>query len=284
MTRPDDRPDDRVAELAAVNRYASSLSLHPKSFDAAAECAGEVLDRLDGDRPDLVVVFASEQHLDTLADVTTGLRRVLEPDVLIGCTAAGVAGSHREVETGPAISVFAANWGGGRARPLALDSSPFPDVSRLPGVSGPAGGSEAEGLRITGWPDDLPASGTLLMLADPASFPLRDFLLLSNESTPDLRVVGALASGSRRVLALDDTVSHRGAVAVLLDPSVPVDAVVSQGCRPIGRPFTITRSERNIVHELAGRPVAGRLRRRTGRGRAQHRARTRGSTGARTSA
>ena len=32
-----------------------------------------------------------------------------------------------------------------------------------------------------------------------------------------------------------------------------VDTVVSQGCRPIGRPFVITKGERNVVYELGGK-------------------------------
>jgi small ligand-binding sensory domain FIST len=35
--------------------------------------------------------------------------------------------------------------------------------------------------------------------------------------------------------------------------------VVSQGCRPVGRPLVVTRSERNFVYELAGRPALERL-------------------------
>ena len=40
---------------------------------------------------------------------------------------------------------------------------------------------------------------------------------------------------------------------------VPIRAVVSQGCRPIGKPLTITRAERNLAHELAGQPAMDRL-------------------------
>ena len=31
--------------------------------------------------------------------------------------------------------------------------------------------------------------------------------------------------------------------------------VVSQGCRPIGRAFVVTKAERNIIHQLGGRPA-----------------------------
>jgi small ligand-binding sensory domain FIST len=228
-------------------QYASALSVHPSSFDAAAECAGEILHQLDGERPDLVVVFASHHHLESFGDLTAGLRKLLEADVLVGSTAAAVAGGRAEIEDGPALSVWAADWGGGRARGLALRAFP-----------------EGDGVRIDGWPDDLPADGTLLLLADPLTFPVADLLEVTNRHAGGLTVVGGLASGAapavRTLLALDDGVHERGAVAVLIDASVPVRTVVSQGCRPIGLPFTITRSERNVVHELAGRPPLDRLR------------------------
>jgi small ligand-binding sensory domain FIST len=234
----------RRAENSA---YASALSIHPNSFDAAAECAGDILEQLDGERPDLAVIFASEHHLDTLADLSSGLRKLLEADVVVGSSAVAVAGGRLEIETGPSLSVFAANWGGGRARGMHLEVVPSVD-----------------GVRIDGWPDDADTAGTLLLFVEPSTFPVNDFLAICNEHTPDLTVIGGMASGAgpqpRCLLALDDAVYERGAVAVLLDPQVRVRPVVSQGCRPIGQPFTITRAERNVVQELAGQPPLERLR------------------------
>jgi small ligand-binding sensory domain FIST len=36
--------------------------------------------------------------------------------------------------------------------------------------------------------------------------------------------------------------------------------VVSQGCRPIGKPLVVTKAERNIIHELGGKPALVQLR------------------------
>ena len=41
---------------------------------------------------------------------------------------------------------------------------------------------------------------------------------------------------------------------------VPFEAVVSQGCAPLGRESVITRAEGNVVLELAGQPALERLR------------------------
>ena len=48
-------------------------------------------------------------------------------------------------------------------------------------------------------------------------------------------------------------------MAVLLPGDVQVKTVVSQGCRPIGQHFVITKAERNIIQELGGLPAYRRL-------------------------
>jgi small ligand-binding sensory domain FIST len=229
-----------------VNRYAAALSLHPLAFEAVGEVAGGVIEQFDGERPDLVVFFASPHHVGTFEDVSAGLRKLLEPEVLVGCTAVGVAGGATEVENSPGLSVFAARFGAGRVTGVALDAIQTDD-----------------GVSISGWPDELPTSGTLLMFADPYTFPIPDFLRLCNAQVPELIVMGGMASaaagpGGNRIM-LDDRILTSGAVAVMCSDDVPIRAVVSQGCRPIGKPLTITKAERNLAHELAGRPAMDRL-------------------------
>jgi small ligand-binding sensory domain FIST len=229
-----------------VNRYAAALSLHPTPVEAVGEVAGEILERFDGARPDVLVCFASPHHVGAFDDIVGGLRKLIEPDVMIGATAVGVAGGRVEVEEGPGLSVFAASFGAGHVNAIALESRETDD-----------------GIAIVGWPDDLPARGTLVMLADPFSFPVPDFLALCNERIPGVTVVGGLASAGMRPgtnrLVIDDRVLREGAVALLCSDDVPLRAVVSQGCRPVGKPFTVTKSERNLVYELAGQPAMSRL-------------------------
>ncbi len=230
-----------------ATRCGSALSRHPVPVEAVGECAGEILDLLDGERPDMLVCLASPHHAGALEDVVGGLRKLVEPDVLVAGVFGGVAGGSTEVEDGPALSVLATDFGGGHATAVGLEAHP-----------------EAGGMTITGWPEGLAASGTLLLLADLATFPTEDFLALVNANLPDLAVVGGVSAvgstaGENR-LALDDRVLAAGAVGVLLDAAVPVRTIVSQGCRPVGQQFTVTRSEGSRVQELAGRPALERLR------------------------
>jgi len=229
-----------------VNRYAAALSLHPTPVEAVGEVAGEILERFGDTRPDLLACFASPHHAGAFDDMVGGLRKLVDPGVMIGCTMVGVAGGGIEVEQAPGLSVFAASFGAGQVDGLVLDAQPTDD-----------------GYRIIGWPDDVPARGTLLMLADPFSFPVGDFLALCNVRIPDVQVIGGLASAGTRPganrLVLDERVVTSGAVALLCSDDVPVRSVVSQGCRPIGKPLTVTRADHSLVHELAGRPAMERL-------------------------
>jgi small ligand-binding sensory domain FIST len=46
-----------------------------------------------------------------------------------------------------------------------------------------------------------------------------------------------------------------GAGGVLLGPGIELEPVVSQGGRAYGSPLTVTRSDRNIIYEVAGTPA-----------------------------
>jgi small ligand-binding sensory domain FIST len=234
-----------------ASRYAAALSVHPVAFEAVGEVAGALLEQLDGDRPDLVVCFVSRQHLAAFTDIVSGLRAILEPDVLVATTALAVAGGAREVEDEPGLSVWAADWGGGHARGFMLD------VARHRDREG------HDGVRIDGWPRDIAAGSTLVLLADPFTVPVTDLLAQCNESLPGVHVIGGLASAATMAggnrLALDDRVVREGAVGIVLPPELRVRTLVSQGCRPVGSPFTVTKAEGNVVLELGGQRAITRL-------------------------
>ena len=224
--------------MQVVSRYGAALSEHPDSASAAGEVIGEILEAV-GPSPDLAVLFVSASHREAIGEVADAIHQVLAPSALLGATAVSVIGGPLEVEERPAVSLWAATH------------CPAQSI-RLEAVRGP------EGWAVGGMPVD--AEGTLLVLPDPFSFP-SEVLLTTG---PGMTVVGGLASAAGRPggnrLVLGQQVFDDGAVGVLLDPGVEVRTVVSQGCRPIGQPFTITKSEGNIVSEMGGRSAVDRLR------------------------
>jgi small ligand-binding sensory domain FIST len=59
-------------------------------------------------------------------------------------------------------------------------------------------------------------------------------------------------------LFLDGRVLSEGAVGAYL-PQAEIHPLVSQGCRPIGDPFTVTAAEGDLIQELGGRSPVERL-------------------------
>ena len=213
--------------------------------DAAKRAVSEARAPLAGLSPSLAVLFASAHFFDSAEDLAAAITEQAGPVPLIGCVAEAVAGGAREVESEPAVSLW-----------LAADLGPV-ETYAMEFVRTPNGGAFG-GYRFA------PESGGMhLMLCDPFTFPAGDLLGHLNEHVPGTVVMGGMASGGLRSrqtrLFLDGRVLSRGAVGAHL-PRAEVHPLVAQGCRPIGNPFIITRADRNVIHELGGRPPLARLR------------------------
>src|SRR5438045_7475086 len=90
--------------------FASALSEHPLTAQAVGEVAGQVLEQL-GRNPDLAMLFITPPHGGALEDAAAAVRAILEPRILLGCAAVAVAGSGREVEYEPGVSLWAGDVG-----------------------------------------------------------------------------------------------------------------------------------------------------------------------------
>ncbi len=222
--------------------FAAAMSQHPLATHAVGEVVGAVLDQL-GERPDAAVVFITGPFAGAMEDIAAAIRAMLEPGSLIGATAASVLAGDREVEGGAAISLFAMRFG----PPRRFADEPLAEVLRFDGRR-----SIDDGV-----------AGTLVLLADPFSFPVDGFIDDLGRRAPGVTVVGGLASSANgpggNQLVADGGVFHEGAVGLLLPPGVGVTPVVSQGCRPVGEPLVVTRSSGNLIEEIAGQPALDRL-------------------------
>ena len=225
--------------------FAAGLSQHPSPAVAVGEVVGQVLDGLGGAGPDLALLFVTPPHAGALEDAARAIRELLQPRALLGCAAVSVVGGGHEVEQTPGVVLWAGRTGA--VTPFHLTVVDTPD-----------------GQTVTGWPDEIPDDpSALLLIPDPFSFPVDPFLQRLGQDQPGLTVVGGMASAARgpggNRLVIDDRVVSAGAVGVFLPSSLTVTPVVSQGCRPIGSPFAVTRAEDNVIFELAGKPALERL-------------------------
>jgi len=228
--------------------FASVLSTEPNTETAVADC----LTRLNWAGPaDLVMVFLDPTHRPSALTIAQKVGTTLKPRCLLGCQGETVVGNEREVEQEPALSVWVGRW------KEEVDLTPFHLTME----------ETSEGFVLLGWPDDLADATSedslLLVLADPFAFPVDDFLMQVNEEKPGLRVVGGMASGAQQPgespLLIGEDIRKEGAIGVLLRGPIGARSVVSQGCRPIGRPLIVTKAKDNIIMELGGKKALEQL-------------------------
>ncbi|HEV8424890.1 MAG TPA: FIST N-terminal domain-containing protein [Actinomycetes bacterium] len=227
--------------------FGAAISTAPDHQQALDQVIPAALGQLGG-APDLVVCFFSMEHAGAAAGIALSLSERTGTSAILGCTAQGVIGDGRELEGEPGLAVWMARLPEVAVQPFALRVLPLED-----------------GVGVSGWPDLAPEEGaSVLLLADPFSFPADSFLERLNQEQPGLRVVGGMVSGAtgpgRHRLLCGTDVLEGGAVGVALAGPVDIRVVVSQGCRPVGSPFAVTRGEGNVVHELGGRSAVDRLR------------------------
>jgi small ligand-binding sensory domain FIST len=225
-------------------RISVALSTDPDSVQAARAAGEEARSRLGEGEVSLALLMVSQRHAAAAEVVSETVRVTTGPNRVIGCVAESVVGGSREIEEGPAVAVWLASL----PEPAETFHMEFVRTSE----GGVFGGYRFE--------DAGPAPSVLI--GDPFSFPADLLLGHVNERLPGMVVMGGMASGGRGPgdtrLFVDDRVVDRGAVGARL-PGVRIQALVSQGCRPIGNAFTITRAEGNVIHELGGRPPLNRL-------------------------
>ena len=200
---------------------------------------------------DLILVFFSPHHRRTISEAMLKLMRDLSPKVLLGCSGEGIIGTTVEMEGKPAFSLWAAKLPGVTLTPFHLSFE-----------------EEPHGVRLSGWPTTLPKPDEgvrpfFITLVEPFSTPAHEFLEFLERKYPGAPVLGGMASGAQipaeNLLLINGEVVKEGVVGVCAHGAVLLEAVVSQGCRPVGELFRVTHSERNVIHELSGRPALQRL-------------------------
>ncbi len=230
--------------MPQTNKLACAAALSTElDLDAAvADVADSIEAQLDGQRPDLTFLFATHHYGGDLARTGAEMVAATGTEALAGCTAAWTACNGREAENGPGLVALAACLGDTHVR--------IDHVSRLPGPGAPLSTLEFEE----------PEEASVLMVADPFTFPTADWLGRFHRAHGGVPIAGGLASGGlapgqNLLFAGSDPVSS-GAIAIVLEGQTRVVTAVSQGCRPVGPPLVATKVDGHVVLEFRGQPAA----------------------------
>jgi small ligand-binding sensory domain FIST len=230
-------------------QIASALATDGEPRHAAEHLAKTVVSALGSGPIDLACLFLSTHFSDGLEEIVDTLHERLRIQTLIGCTGEGVIADAEELEGEPAVVLWAGRWPGADVRPVRLAARPSGDT-----------------VLSEQWPaTDLVGQTrrAFILLADPFTTPMDDVFGLVQNDYPGSPIVGGLAGGGRgegeNRMILNREVYDQGVVGVSIAGSVALRSVVSQGCRPIGDRFVVTRGEQNIIHELSGAPAIEQL-------------------------
>lgn len=232
-------------------RFHSAISDDENSDDALERVIESARDAMDG-QIDAIFVFFTAHHRNDAANIIEQLWLELDPQCAIGCCGEGVIGDEIEIERQPGLAMLACSLPGVRLHPF-----------RIAGASAWREAVEdADALRERiGIGEETRA---VIAFGDPYSTPVDPFLNALATAGPGLPLIGGMASGGRGAgqsrLIRNDEVFTEGVVGLSMSGPLEVASLVSQGCRPIGKPLIATRSRDNIIEQLGGKPAMAALR------------------------
>ena len=219
-------------------KFWSAASLEHAPDAIAADLRDQVQDR--DDVLDLAVAFVRPPDSASITPIIEAVRQAIPARHFLACTAESVVAAGREIEDEAATALLVGSMPG-------VQIDPLPDLAAL------LKDGEAAAAQLRG-------AAAVIALVDPFTVQTEQLAERMNELAPGVPLIGGVASwahtaGENR-LANDEAITDRGVVGVALRGAVDVSVVVSQGCRPVGSPRTVTAVRGNIISQLDGeRPL-----------------------------
>jgi small ligand-binding sensory domain FIST len=224
-------------------KFSAAISLAESGEGAADELLVGIAGWAEGPA-DLVALFFTAQLQPEVAQLAAVVRERLRPRVLIGCSCESIIGVDREVEGRAGASLLVGSLPGVTLQPFHIAAAEWrallADDERLQQRVGTGEEHRAQ-----------------IVIGDPFTTPTDALLQSLDRLFPALPTLGGMASAAmqpgRNALLLNDETFTEGAVGVGIGGALRVDAIVSQGCRPVGSPMVITRAHENVIEELGRR-------------------------------
>lgn len=227
-------------------KFFSAVSENESPSDAVTEVVEAARAAMDG-KIDVAFAFFTGEFNQNAAAMAENLWLELDAQAIIGCSAEGVIGDDREVERTAGLALLVGRLPGVRLHPFH--------------ISGEQGWrsvlTDPDALRSRfGCGEDTRA---IIAFGDPFSSPMTQLLPALDAALPNVPLIGGMASSAHQpgenILLHNDAAHQQGLVGISLSGPVEVQTLVSQGCRPIGKPMVITKSHDNLVEQLGGRPA-----------------------------
>ena len=228
--------------------FSSALSRESEAKVAIEGAARELLHGLHGYKPDLLAAFVSHHHGAAIEHLGQELSHRTGARHVIGCTGESIVGPTTEVEGGPALALWAGVLPQTEVRPFTVEVAQTEQgaltFSELPRIGDKARSS-------------------VLLFGDPFAFPASQYLELLNAEYPGVECIGGMASGGsgpgQNLIFSERGVVDGAAVGVAIEGEVEVRSIVSQGCRPIGKPWVVTGCKEHFLFKLGAKKAVEAL-------------------------
>ena len=202
--------------------------------------------RLGAIHPSLGLVFMHPRYFPHAAQILEILRVHARIPLLTGCSGQSLIAGDQEIENDAGLVVSLYSLPGADLKAFHFTQE------QLEECTGPAYWHQETGLTqddTNGW----------LAFADPFHLNCEAWLKSWTQAYAPRPIVGGLASGDFQdrttQLYLDGQVHDQGGVAISIGGDIQLRSVISQGCKPIGETWTITKADKNFIHEIANRPA-----------------------------
>ncbi len=222
-------------------QFVSAITTETTIDLACADLQAQIEMEIMGIQPDFIIIFFSPYFVQHAYDLRRGLQQTLSPRYMIGTSAESVISQFNEIEHKPAITLLAGYT-------PQVDLSPF--YLQPQDFQGQADDFEFLTRRL-----NLSFDPKLfIILCEPFSLAIDRVLNAFNQGFPQSPVVGGLASvplnqGGNSLIA-GERLQRKGVVGLAFGGQLDIDIIVSQGCRPIGKPYHVTEAKRNQIITL----------------------------------
>ena len=170
---------------------------------------------------------------------------------IIGCSASGLIAGNQEIENEAGCCIALYHLPGTQARAIHLPLDVFESADRAAKIRAAIGPHPEN---VNAW----------TLFASSESIGNEAWLPDWDHATEHRTTIGGFACAASNAhesaLYLNGAVHTDGAVALGLEGAVTIEPLISQGCRPVGSPWTITQAEDNVIHQIGNRPILEVLR------------------------
>jgi small ligand-binding sensory domain FIST len=232
---------------AVQNQFSVAAHWNGDFDERALEAWTEQLrESLQAPSVSLGLVFMHPRLFSHAAEILEILQVHAKIPLLVGCSSISLIAGAQEMEDNAGLVVGLYHLPGAQLHSFRFTPEQTEEATG-PGYWHMESGLSPE--KVNGW----------LVFADPFHMDAETWLQNWNEAYAPLPIVGGLATGEgaepRTQLYHNGNVFENGGIAIGIAGDVTLGSVISQGCTPIGDTWTITKAERNLIHEIGNRPA-----------------------------